>query len=358
MSPTVRQRSSAALGFRLLGFRLWGFRLALTIAATITLVPSSKSQEPLWKQGIATFNGVGYDFPVAESDAFPLPVVAPETNFDPQGAVDSEIEVAQYTGPPMPTAEDFLKDIEKATPIETMPLQSEVLHWYDYPRRWMDDLGLQGWDSHAELGLDGSSGNADTLAIQTGFEIKRKTKQHTLQIDLEYRQASSGRLTTEDNGRLNVDYDRHIAETPWSAFNKFGLEWDAFKAFDLRMNANGGVGYHWLRSDEATLVTRLGAGASKEFGSPDDDWSPEAVFGISAERRLSKRQKLKGKIDYFPTWEDFNDYRIVADASWEMLIDGSENLSLKISATDRYDSTPQGARPNDVYYSILLLYKF
>ena len=33
------------------------------------------------------------------------------------------------------------------------------------------------------------------------------------------------------------------------------------------------------------------------------------------------------------------------------------NLSLKVSAFDRYDSTPQGRRPNDLDYALLLLWK-
>ena len=82
---------------------------------------------------------------------------------------------------------------------------------------------MRGWDSHAEFGLDGSNGNADTLAIQTGLELKRKTEAYTLAIDVDYRQASSRNVTTEDNGRLNVDYDRMLRDTPWSAFGKLGL---------------------------------------------------------------------------------------------------------------------------------------
>jgi hypothetical protein len=31
---------------------------------------------------------------------------------------------------------------------------------------------------------------------------------------------------------------------------------------------------------------------------------------------------------------------------------------LKLSVIDRYDSTPQGARPNDLDYSTLLLWTF
>lgn len=233
------------------------------------------------------------------------------------------------------------------------PLQNEVIRWYQYPRRWMT-----GWDSHAEFGLDGSDGNAETLAIQTGLEMKRKTDAYTFAIDVDYRQASSRSETTEDNGRLNLDYDRLLGGSPWSAFGKFGMEWDEFKAFDLRLNINGGVGYHWIRDDRTTLVTRFGSGASQEIGAPDDDWKAEAVFGIEAERQINSRNKVKAKLDYFPAWEDFADYRLVADVAWEILLNDSENLSLKIAATDRYDSTPQGAEPNDIYYSMLLLYKF
>lgn len=237
--------------------------------------------------------------------------------------------------------------------VEAAPLQEDVIRWYQYPQKWM-----QGWDSHAEFGLDGSSGNSDTLALQTGLELKRKTDLQTLAIDVDYRQASSRDVTTEDNGRLNIDYDRLLAGTPWSTFGKFGIEWDKFKPFDLRLNLNGGVGYFWIRQDDANFVTRFGSGVSREIGAPVDDWVAEAVFGIDADRQLNSRNKLKAKVDYFPAWEDFSNYRLVADFAWEVLLDDSENLSLKLAATDRYDSTPQGAEPNDVYYTLLLLYKF
>ncbi|WP_231612460.1 DUF481 domain-containing protein [Novipirellula galeiformis] len=244
------------------------------------------------------------------------------------------------------------KDPEPIT-LEQPPLEEEVTRWYQYPIRWM-----KGWDNNAEFGINGSSGNADTLALQTGLELKRKSKLYTLGIDIDYRVASSRNVTTEDNGRFNVDADRLLGESDWSMFAKYGMEWDKFKAFDLRINMNGGLGYHWIRQDDASFVTRVGAGASRKFGAPVDEWTPEGVFGAEGERQLTKRQKFTAKIDYFPAWEDFSNFRLVSDIAWEMLLDGSENLSLKLSATDRYDSVPQGAKKNDVYYSLLLLYKF
>ena len=226
--------------------------------------------------------------------------------------------------------------------------------WYQVPWRWM----TRGWKNHAEFGLDGSSGNARTLALQTGLEMTRKTDRYTLGIDFDYRKATTTGVTTEDNGRFDVNYDRLFENSKWSAFGKFGSEWDQFKAFDSRLNLNGGIGYHFVRTDDALLATRFGAGASKEIGAPDDDWKPEAVFGAEAEYQLNRYNKMKGKVEYFPAWEDFSDYRLVTDVAWEILLDDTDNLSLKLALTDRYDSTPQGAKPNDVYYSLLLLVKF
>ncbi|TWU41625.1 hypothetical protein Q31b_30790 [Novipirellula aureliae] len=382
---------------------------------------NSIAEIPLWQQGVSTWNGSRYaePTPIADSPIAQVSVEAPTSTapytvpFDPSmqaigiGATNDSTRIARTGMPPElvgPSVNDFemlgepkaiywddsapigqglappvvsngasngvpdlnMEDNESTfTPpretdfesepivIETPPLQEEVLRWYQYPIRWM-----KGWDSNAEFGLDGSSGNAETLALQTGLELKRKTDLYTFSIDTDYRIATSRRVTTEDNGRFNIDYDRMFSESAWSLFGKYGMEWDAFKAFDLRLNLNGGIGYHWFRTDDTTLVTRFGAGASREIGAPIDEWTPEGVFGIEGERQITSRQKVKAKIDYFPSWEDFTDYRLVSDVSWEILLDGSDNLSLKLAATDRYDSTPQGAKRNDVYYSLLLLYKF
>ena len=391
--------------------RIAVFLLAMQV--TCCSPSASAEEKPGWQNGISTWNGQGYSLPVI-SDAgveLNLPMESldrrsytiptqPEASHA-ERSLSGQGSHSDFNGDPKsdpvsmwdagfsdrPTLRELPTDsveIESATRVaaatsdsdkpaeplppveqpltappdtqnkpETAPLQTDVTQWYQYPRRWM-----KGWDSHAEFGLDGSDGNANTLAMQVGMELKRKTDHYTLGMDVNYRQASSRNKTTEENGRFNVNYDRLLGDTPWSAFIKQGMEWDRFKPFDLRLNLNAGAGYYWVRNDDTTLATRFGGGASREIGAPMDAWIPEAVFGFEAEHQMTDRQKLKGKFDYFPAWENFGDYRLVSDVSWELLLDGSENLSLKLAATDRYDSSPQGARPNDVYYSLLLLYKF
>ena len=322
--------------------------------ATFSSLPSNALNDFLSTDPVS-LNGQRPDDSNAEGMPLPSSQVGQVPNTQPTQKVSEQAD--SKSGQEPESSADASSKINSTTPgldsSEPAPLQTEVTRWYQYPRGWM-----KGWDSHAEFGLDGSDGNANTLAMQAGVELKRKTERYTLGMDINYRQASSRNKTTEQNGRFNLNFDRLLGNTSWSAFAKHGMEWDQFKPFDLRLNLNGGVGYYWLRSDIATFATRFGAGASREIGAPIDEWTPEAVFGMEAEKQLTSRQKLKGKFDYFPAWENFGDYRLVSDVSWEILLDGSENLSLKLAATDRYDSTPQGAKPNDIYYSLLLLYKF
>ena len=285
----------------------------------------------------------GFNQPLDDGDGSEN-VIQPIPIFD--NTDDKSIELSQYR--------ETINNKIKTGVVGSPPLSQQTTSWYTDAWRWV----TTGWTNHIELGIDGSQGNSDTFAFQTGAEIRRKTDIETLAFDFDYRSVTSRDITTEDNGRFNVDYDRLVNGTPWSLFSKFGLEWDEFKAFDLRLNLSGGLGYHWIRDDRSTFVTRFGAGASREIGAPDDDWVPEALLGFEGEHQVNQYNKIRAKVDYFPDWGDFGNYRVVSDFSWEILIGGSDNLSLKLGLNDRYDSTPQGgADANDFFYSLLLLVK-
>ncbi|TWT65122.1 DUF481 domain-containing protein [Allorhodopirellula solitaria] len=353
-----------------------------------TLPAPPISPETGWQSGHSSWNGDNYEtVPTpaptpAESVELPIELPAEwQENFglsapgpsqsvmesvplsdpgDMQGEVILTDPSGAYADYPLTGDPESLRDLPigaglgESAAMEEPPLHEEILSWYEIPWQWI----RKGWTNHAELGLNGSHGNSVTSAIQTGLEMRRKTDIYTLGIDFNYRQASTDGRNTESNGRLDVDYDRLLGDSSWTAFGKLGLMYDKFKSFDLRLNMNTGLGYYWIRNDDTNFITRMGAGASREFGAPIDRWTPEAVLGMSLDHQISERQKIIAKLDYFPSLRELGDYRVVADLAWETLIDTAENLSLRLSVTDRYDSTPQGALPNDVYYAALLLYKF
>lgn len=214
------------------------------------------------------------------------------------------------------------------------------------------------WSGSFELGLDGSEGNSTRFNIRSGVDAKRKTDQDVLSLDLDYRKNTKESEETAHRAFFDWRYEWLFEDSPWTWFGHGTVDYDEFQAFDLRVAIDAGLGYEFVDTEATSFLARCGGGWSREIGGPDDDYVPEAVFGLDFEHQLSKRHKLTATVDYTPDVTDPRDFRMKSKAAWEMLLDAEMNLSLKLSALDRYDSTPHGAKPNDVDYSITLLWKF
>ena len=226
--------------------------------------------------------------------------------------------------------------------------------WYN-PTSWF--VGPQ-WEKGIELGINGSEGNAQAFSMLSAGRLRRETDRSIWGIDVVYAKTEANDVLTQHYAFLNSRFDYKLGESRWSLWNITRLEYDEFKAFDLRLAINGGLGYDFIRNDRRKLTGRFGAGASREFGGGNEEWVPEAVFGADYLHKISDKQRLAITTDYYPAWEDFADYRLVTQASWEMLLDEASNLSLKIGLLDRYDSTPGlGLQENDLDYFITLLWK-
>ena len=250
-----------------------------------------------------------------------------------------------------------LMPAQEAPPKPAPPDEIEALvdeSWWYEPNYWYGPF----WSGKLELGINGSSGNAESLSLRAGANLKRETQSHTLTVKATHAKTSSAGIETQNNALGDVKLERHFGDSPWSRFAAGSLEYDEFKAFDLRLAGSMGLGFRFIDNDCIPLATRFGAGVSHEIGGPDDRYVPEVVYGLDYEHQLTERQKLTATADYFPEWGDFRNYRLVTDVGWEVLLDEASNLTLKIGVIDRYDSTPNGRKPNDFDYSVLLLWKF
>jgi hypothetical protein len=231
---------------------------------------------------------------------------------------------------------------------------SEPTYWY-VPGYW---IGPTPWDTSIEFGLNGSTGTSDSLSIRAGGAILRESRFSKLDLDATYNSTTTGGTATQHNAQLNARNDWLLHESsPWTLYAAANSFYDEFQAFDLQANANSGIGYRFLHEPGLDIIGRFGGGASREIGGPDDRWVPESHVGFEYSQRLSATQRFYGKLDYFPEWDQVGEYRLVADAGWEIDFIQPSNMSLKLSATDRFDSTPNGADPHVVNYSLLLLLK-
>ena len=256
-----------------------------------------------------------------------------------------------------PAAFDAVAPTAAPVPSGEVVYPSEYVQqgeWYN-PTSWFSG---PYWEKGIEFGLNGSEGNAQALSLLSAGRLRRETDRSIWGIDIVYAKTEANDVLTQHYAFLNSRFDYKLGDSRWSLWSITRLEYDEFKAFDLRLAINGGIGYDFIRNDRRKLTGRFGAGASREFGSDGEDWVPEAVFGMDYLHKISDRQRLSITTDYYPAWEDFAGYRLVTQASWELVLDEATNLSLKIGVLDRYDSTPGvGLKENDIDYFVTLLWK-
>jgi len=229
----------------------------------------------------------------------------------------------------------------------------EVYEWYE-TSYW---FGPAPWDMGVNFGLNGSEGQNRSQSMAGGAYAKRDAELWTLDSKINYNMTSANSVETQNNALLDVRVDRKLHKSAWSLFVLNQTLYDEFQPFDLRVSLNSGVGYKWVDTANFNLIGRFGAGASREFGGVDDEWKAEALFGLDYEYLISDKQRFTMKVDYFPEWEDFGQYRVVSDAGWEIDLDKPKNMSLRFTVNDRYDSTPNGVDPNLVNYAVLLNWK-
>ena len=176
-------------------------------------------------------------------------------------------------------------------------VETDESTWYQ-PTDW---FGGTPWDTGIELGLNGSTGNNESFSIRTGGYVKRESRFSKLDYSIYYNRTTTGEETTQNNATTDIRNDWLLDDSsPWSLFAKANVFYDQFQAFDLQTNGNSGIGYQIFKDPAVNLTTRVGGGASREFGGPDNEWVPEALFGFEYEQSVTDTQKFFAKLEYYP----------------------------------------------------------
>jgi putative salt-induced outer membrane protein YdiY len=214
------------------------------------------------------------------------------------------------------------------------------------------------WEGNVELGLSGTEGNSQTFNVRFGMTAKHKTPTFVQTLQVTSIQKSADGETTANTALVDGRLEWPMPESRWNYFIHGLWEYDEFKAFNYRVSADTGLGYEFIQTDVTMLMGRTGLSVSHEVGGLENAWNPELLFGGEFKHKFNPTHSVSAKVEYYPTIIDFTDFRLNSWASWEIALSAAWGLSLKLSIIDRYDSTPEGARPNDLDYSTLLLWTF
>jgi hypothetical protein len=214
------------------------------------------------------------------------------------------------------------------------------------------------WEGSVELGLSGTEGNSETFNVRFGLTAKHQTETFVQTLQVTSIQKSASGVTTANTALIDGRLEWPLPQWRWNYFIHGLWEYDEFKAFSYRVSGDTGLGFEFIQTPATTLVGRSGVSVSHEVGGPEDAWNPELLFGAELKHRFNPMHSISGKAEYYPNVTDWDDFRLNSQASWEIALSHAWGLSLKLSVIDRYDSSPQGARPNDLDYSTLLLWTF
>jgi hypothetical protein len=215
------------------------------------------------------------------------------------------------------------------------------------------------WESSLNVGLNGATGSSEDINLVVGFNSKRVNGLNTFTTDLDYLFQKEESAVSKNRLYWLSRFERDIPDSVWSRFVDGWYEYDQFEDFESRIGLHFGAAKMLKKTDRCSLKGRFGLGASKKFHGPDTDWKPEILLGTDFDFQVTKRQKLKATVDYYPELTDFSSYRVNTRASWEVLIDEEANLSLVASAFDRYDSTPSpGDSANELDYWLTIQWSF
>ncbi len=219
---------------------------------------------------------------------------------------------------------------------------------------------LEGWERSVDLGINGASGNTENFNFRTRLGLNRKTEATDTKIHFLYILESQDGDNSENRGEFFARNDWLFKDSPWLIFAQGLLEYDEFEAWDWRLTLAGGLGYRFIDTEKDTLIGRVGLAVRREWGGPDDDWHPEALFGGDYEHRFAKHHKLFATGDFFLALDDdYPDYRFIVKAGYEILLSEKSKMTLKLGIEDEYDQSPgAGFRRNDFRYFATLGWVF
>jgi uncharacterized protein DUF481 len=144
---------------------------------------------------------------------------------------------------------------------------------------------------------------------------------------------------------LKTDYDlnRHLY-----VYNLGGAAYDEIRKIDFQWESGPGLGYHWLKRTNIVFNTEAGFNYLAQY--LEDNLKREILYLRLAEDatwRITPKLSIDEKFEYFPSTENFANYRIRFESNLRYAI--LNRLSFIVTVLDTYETqTARGVPQNDL----------
>ncbi|HWA08668.1 MAG TPA: DUF481 domain-containing protein [Opitutaceae bacterium] len=207
------------------------------------------------------------------------------------------------------------------------------------------------WAYEAAVDVAGKTGNQEQLGTAASFRATLKTPQDTLQFYTAYDREVTEHTKSADQFKAGVDYqDNFAGRKSWYVRDEGGF--DRVKDIELYDVAAAGVGYDFFHRPKHLLTGRVGLSFRYEgYKNPatTDVKSAGLDFGLNHEFEFG-RSKLVNRIAYVPAFEDFSNFRLTHESSYEIPLENPA-WKLRVGVSNDYNSQPgKGVERLDTSY--------
>jgi hypothetical protein len=258
--------------------------------------------------------------------------------------------VAPPMQPLMPAAFQQPMALPAPKPVDTAPADAFFLDPAPPPARL--------WKGTFEAGLNGATGNAETLNVRGFASGDRTTADNILHTDVTYLLGSQNGRTVQNTVIANLRDEILFTGSPWSVYTSAFYDYDEFRQYKSLIGLYGGLAYRVIDTDDLFFKLRAGAGTIyKTGGDPPlkDRWDPSLNFGWDYRYQLSARGAFVSTLDYYPSFKSFDTFLLRFRAAYEQTIDPETGMFFRIGIFERYDSNPgPGTNRSDLNYFLAL----
>ena len=217
------------------------------------------------------------------------------------------------------------------------------------------------WGGVVDTGLALARGNTVTSTFNLSGKAARTTEKDKIGVyvlSLYAKNKIAGKSeTTASMVAGGTRYDFNISKK-WFAFGQLDLLHDRFQHLDLRMAPNGGLGYHFIKTEKNLFDLFAGGGLNKEFFTDNTNRaSGEALLGEIYSHQFSKTTSLTESFQFFPNLTNSGEFRYVFNFGLNSTL--TKILSWQLNFANLYLSNPpRGVKTSDGILTTGLRFSF
>lgn len=214
---------------------------------------------------------------------------------------------------------------------------------------WKADLGL----SYVK-----NTGNSDNQTAGVDFKAEKLANPWGLAVRAYFNTAEESGVKSAEQYYLGARAKRSLSKR-WEVFAGLSGAKDEFAGYELQAIAEAGGTYHALLGPRHKLSFDAGFTYTDEDRvEPNPDVSfAGGVAGLAYEFKISETASLTQTVDFFPNFDDSDDWRLVSETG--VTTSMTSLLALKFGYLYRYRNTPIGdAKATDTTTTASVVLKF